>query len=339
MRRNVIDADDAVGNGQVFNGTAGNDRFVGRSAADTEADTDFGIVGEEFSGQGGSDRFIGNGGNDSFFVDGRDRIIATEAEDGFVANVFGFDDGNNKINFRRFDADSIDDVTIEQTNNGTLVSVDGSQVFRLNGVDADEVSEDDFLFGRNNRNNNRNNDQDEEVVEEENDGGNGRVNNNNNGNFNVIDATGFVPNSDAGFFTNAQTINGTDGADLILAAGGGVQNDIRAGAGDDVAVLAGGGDLINLGDGADTIVAADAPGRISFTDFSPSEGDVLDFSRVSGVNSFDDISIRQLTGLAGGREDANLFEISGGDAPNILTNERLDEDDFIFAGDADAFVG
>ena len=215
MRRNNIDAADAVDN--AFTGTGGNDRFVGTAAG-----------GEEFSGEGGSDRFLGNGGDDTFVLDGADAVIAA-ADDGTVAEVIGFNDGNNRINFRDFDAASIDDVIFEENANGTSVSVAGSQTYNLQGVAIDDLNEDDFFFSADNNANAGEDDggADEDVAEEE------------------QEAPGDL-NTDINVLENGRTLVGTDGNDLIDA--------------NDFDFNGGGFQTIRADFGADTIITSTQPG-------------------------------------------------------------------------------
>lgn len=51
----------------------------------------------------------------------------------------------------------------------------------------------------------------------------------------------------------------------------------------------GGNDQLTGGDGADTFVFGKGFGRDAILDFDPAEGDVIDLSRISGVESFDDL--------------------------------------------------
>jgi len=161
----------------------------------------------------------------------------------------------------------------------------------------------------------------------------------NNRNFNVIDAT----NVNVGQFS--QTIDGTSGDDLILTSDQ-ASSFVDAGAGDDVVVLERGADLVNLGAGQDTVVVGNNGGTALFgfqDNTFEADDDILDFSRVPGVNNFDDITINLRDDLPGGNEVAGLVEVSAGNSTvvTLFVDEArdLDEDNFVFAGDDDAFVG
>lgn len=349
--RNRIDADDAVGNGQVFNGTAGNDRFVGRSAERTQDDLGSAFVGEEFTGSGGRDVFLGRGGNDSFALDGQDRVVAA-AEDGFQGTVFGFNDGNNTINFRNFDAASIDDVIIEEGNGGTLVSVEGSQAYNLVGVDVDDINANDFIFSRNN-----NTDNDEVVAapEDEENAGDDNRDNNNNGNL----------NTDIASFNGNSVLVGTDGDDLIDANEfifTPARNDadqvqsISAGTGADTIITPTNANfttVVDLGladtfgpdDGdADTVRVNSTGNRVEIFDFNAGDdgNDRIDLSD-TGITDFNQLDI---SGISGGNdtliEGDNLQDIVlRGDSDGVGIPgqaDDLNDDDFIFADD-DIAVG
>lgn len=342
MRRNVIDVDDAVGNGATFNGTGGNDRFVGRSAEATEAAVGPGQLGEEFSGSGGSDVFVGRGGNDSFFLNGgddsffqdggNDRVVAA-AEDGFQAQVFGFEAGaGDRIDFRNFDANSIDDLIIEEGNGGTLVSAEGSQVYNLRGIDIDDINADDFAFSGGRNNNVASIDDEEETSatpEEEEEVDATPEAEDSDSSLNVIDGSDFDP----GRFFNAQELEGTGGDDLIIVADD-AENRVNARGGDDTIQGFGGGvDIVDSGAGNDILVANNN-GSIVLADIS-ANNDVFDFSDVAGANSFDDIEI---TADADSDEDQlGATEVKAGDSTRFFVSEEvgdaLDEDNFVFTDD------
>lgn len=320
MQRNVIDADDAVGNGATFNGTGGNDLFVGRSA------------GEEFFGSGGSDVFDGRGGNDSFFLNGgdnsffqdggNDRVIAA-ADDGFQAQVFSFESGagvGDTIDFSAFNANSIDDLTFEEglSGSGTVVSAEGSQELNLRGIDIGDINEDDFVFSSSGS----------ISVSDATPGDNENTAQNDAG-LNVVDGSDFEFDPVQG----AQELVGTDGDDEIIASSN-AEDRINALGGDDVIRGFGAGvDIVDSGAGNDTLVADDA-GGIVLTSFD-AENDTFDFSGVAGADSFDDVEI---TADADSDEDFLGFtEVKVDNSTRFFVSEEtgdaLAEDDFVFADD------
>lgn len=379
MERNVVDADDAVGNGATFNGSGADELFVGRSAADTAAGTgSVAQVGEEFFGQGGSDVFDGRGGNDSFFVDGNDSVIAA-ADDGRAASIFGFNNGGNTVDFSDFGAQSFDDLTIVQQNFGTQVSAEGSQVINLRNVDAGDIDANDFIFANDDGGQNNADvvveapeveevvaapeieieeqaadveevaaapeieaevEEQAEEVEEVAAAPEVQQPQSTPSNLNVVDASG-----DVGGF---QRVAGTDGDDLILTSAQSASL-VDAGAGDDTIVVQGADgfntDFVDTGAGRDTVVLSDDTEFVTFSrgDFDTDQ-DVIDLSQVSGVGSFEELTANLRDDLVAANEVSGALEIETGNGPTITFIDPddaadLSEDNFVFAGDDDAFVG
>ena len=275
-------------------------------------------------------RFFLNGGDDSFFQDGgNDRVIAA-ADDGFQAQVFAFESGagaGDIIDFSGFNADSIDDLTIEEGNGGTLVSADGSQVLNLRGVDIDDVDADDFVFSSSGSNSVSDATPGDNETTVQNDAGPDTAQNNSG--LNVVDGSDFEFDP----FQGAQELVGTNGDDEIIASSN-AEDRIDALGGDDVIRGFGAGvDIVDSGAGNDTLVADDA-GGIVLTSFDAGN-DTFDFSGVAGADSFDDVEI---TADADSDEDfLGLTEVKVDNSTRFFVSEEtgdaLAEDDFVFADD------
>lgn len=159
-------------------------------------------------------------------------------------------------------------------------------------------------------------------------------------NLNVVDASG-----DVGGF---QRVNGTNGDDLIITSARSASL-VDAGAGDDTIVVQGDGgfqtDFVNTGAGRDTVVLSDDTEFVTFArgNFDTSQ-DVIDLSGVSGVNNFNQLAANLRNDLVAANEVSGALEIDTGNGPTITFIDPddaadLSEDNFIFAGDEDAFVG
>lgn len=78
-------------------------------------------------------------------------------------------------------------------------------------------------------------------------------------------------------------------------------------------------------------------------DFNTNE-DVIDLSGVSGINNFGQLAANLRDDLVAANESAGALEFDTGNGPTITFIDPddaadLSEDNFIFAGDEDAFVG
>ena len=143
------------------------------------------------------------------------------------------------------------------------------------------------------------------------------------------------------------TISGGDSRDQLhgdaadnLILGGGGDDVITGGQGNDVIVGGQGNDFI-YGDGPsssggrDTFVYAPGGGNDTIQDFTNGD-DRIDLSAFSGINGFSDITARQV----GGKVVIDFSDHGGGSITLKNFNlSDLDEEDFVFQGDADAYDG
>ncbi len=109
------------GGDDLLNGGAAADRLLGNAGADT------------LDGGGGNDVLNGGGGADEF------RFTRSSGDD----TVQGFQDGSDLLFFRG--AGSFAAFTVDDTANGALISFGRASVL-LQGVDANQIDENDFLF-------------------------------------------------------------------------------------------------------------------------------------------------------------------------------------------------
>ena len=125
----------------VINGLAGNDRIIGLAGADRL----FGQQGADILlGGAGNDRLEGGAGNDKLTTgNGRDRIVIGR-QDGFDV-VLDFSDRRDKIQL--VGGLSFGQLSIRQRRNDTLIQVGKTNLLLLENVNAEVVSQVDFISG------------------------------------------------------------------------------------------------------------------------------------------------------------------------------------------------
>ncbi|WP_139240594.1 hypothetical protein [Geitlerinema sp. PCC 9228] len=137
---NGDDGDDAIFSSQgedVLNGNNGDDTIFGGQQADILTDGN----GDGFlRGDLQEDALTGGEGSDRFLlrkVSGADTIA--DFEDGVDSLVLPSSDFPVQPN-----GIAVEDLNITQAEGGTVISVDGNAVAGLTGVDASNITEDDF---------------------------------------------------------------------------------------------------------------------------------------------------------------------------------------------------
>lgn len=130
-----------------------------------------------------------------------------------------------------------------------------------------------------------------------------------------------------------------DANDNLMLGGGG--NDVIVGQQGDDTIVGGSGDDTLYGDGPsnsggrDTFVYTPGDGKDTIYDFANGD-DRIDLSAFSGINGFSDISATQV----GGAVVIDFSAYGGGSIKlNNFNLSDLNEEDFIFQGDADAYDG
>lgn len=130
-------------------GGAGDDRLLGGGGAD------------KLVGNGGADALLGGGGRDRLFGGagadllngggGRDRLDGGAGADVFVLihggvdRVLDFEIGFDRLDVSA-DASGFEDLTFRDRGAGVLVLADGGALALIEGIDARDLSETDFLF-------------------------------------------------------------------------------------------------------------------------------------------------------------------------------------------------
>lgn len=167
------------GGDDILTGGLGDDRIYGGAGDDTLHDDSgtnrlFGRSGDDvltlgvesqhsraFGGRGddtlisdiGNDWLHGGAGDDTLIGGrGNDRLVGGRGADEFVFNaterghdrIVDFTDGEDLMVFRALD--SFDQLTLEQTARGTVISWDNDATILLRGVDAETIDASDFLF-------------------------------------------------------------------------------------------------------------------------------------------------------------------------------------------------
>lgn len=159
--------------------------------------------------------------------------------------------------------------------------------------------------------------------------------------FNMPDMAG-TDAADGLYGTSAgETIYGHGGHDDIHGKGGddtlygGAGNDnLAGGAGDDVLIGGAGDDYLHGGSGQDVFVYGPGAGNDLLYDYHRNDGDRIDVSAFSDIQGFSDIKAEQV-----GASVVIDFSAHGGGTLTLsnCTLDDLDENDFIFVGDADAY--
>ena len=91
--------------------------------------------------------------------------------------------------------------------------------------------------------------------------------------------------------TGLAFIDGKGGNDTLI--GSNFADDLRGADGDDILDGRGGNDILNGGKGSNTFVFADGYGSDTVVKYQPGK-DVFDFTGVSGVNDFSDLTLTQI---------------------------------------------
>ncbi len=127
------------GQDRLFGG-ADDDRLFGGAAQDRL----FGGAGADtLKGGAGADRLVGGVGADEMHGGAGRDVFVFAGRAGRDA-ILGFQDGQDRLAFR--DAGGLDDLTIVRAGDDALIRHEGG-VVRLAGVDPDDLSAADFLFG------------------------------------------------------------------------------------------------------------------------------------------------------------------------------------------------
>jgi Ca2+-binding RTX toxin-like protein len=141
----LLDGTNPDGN-DLLNGNLGRDTLNGEGGNDTifggqNADVLNGGAGDDlFSGDLGDDTLTGASGSDRFLlqdVSGTDTITDfADGVDSLVLPTSNFPFSSNGLTF--------EDLNITQTEGGTVISFNGNELATLDGVDANNITGDDF---------------------------------------------------------------------------------------------------------------------------------------------------------------------------------------------------
>jgi hypothetical protein len=136
---------------------------------------------------------------------------------------------------------------------------------------------------------------------------------------------------------NVEAVDGSAYDDVLVA--GFVSTTLNGGAGNDTLVGGPGDDILTGGSGADTFAIAPGGGHDTITDFTPADGDRIDLSVFSGINSFSQLI--SLTTLSNGSTTIT-FDSNSSLVLQGFSQENLVKSDFILnpnAFTADDFTG
>ena len=304
----------------VIEGTSVKDRIIGSN----DADEIYGGGGGDFiSGEGGNDFIYGGAGDDTIIGGagndvltggaGFDTLLGGGGKDKFVfapgdggASIMDFT-ASDKIDLSDFgNISGISDLKISEgvNDHGGYVWIDvtDSIQIRLENFNINNLDESSFVFW---------NDGDDSIMGSD-------------GNDTILGGAG------------NDILYGKDGVDTLHGGTGG--DLIFGGAGNDTLIGGPGYDVLAGGSGNDQFVVGPddgSAGGASIMDFEA--GDRVDLSGFGSISSFSDLVISERTGDV----PSVQIDLPGG-AHIRLENfdiENLDESDFIFAGDSDAFYG
>jgi len=308
------EGDDALSGDQqddFLDGGAGDDALQGGAGSDTL----YGGEGDDvLDGGSKSDVLTGGGGKDTFVQDFSDRKPGSDT-------ITDFNPGQDTINFTGLD--NLDNISVEETDGGTLINAGPNNSLFVQGVALDQFSVDNITI-------------DGQAVSSGSDGfdlgsvlggtasGSGTLEDEaptggTNEDSSTVSGTLEDEASTGGTSEDDLTTEANDAEDLVLKGGkgddtleggagddrlrggkgddtleGGAGDDrLRGGKGDDTLEGGAGDDILKGGKGDDTFVQDfSKPGSDTITDFNPGQ-DTINFT---GLDNLDNISVEETIG-------------------------------------------